>query len=299
MSPINPNCYSKGARFNARKSQTDNYETPAWAVEALVNALKDKMNIDLLEYGILDPCCGRGVIVEELARLGVSEVKGTELRNKIQPLKSEYNVPLEYGKDLFDIRSSITTDFGAAVLNPPFTLADSMVLHLINEARFPIVCVLQRTQYMEGKQRYNALFKDHPETAVFHFINRVSMEIEGRARTVQSGMMTFSWFVWTDKSLGFLDSETRLFRIEDEPYFENDRRLVYASGKQVLEVRDLLDLDPKKMYFKVDCPSCKNTFLWSRKKGVKQSVTCPKCKGLAVSLESVGSSKFNTSCRIA
>jgi len=293
MGCINPHAYSKKARFNSRKSSTDNYETPSWGSESLYNGLKQFLNIDLNSLNsICDPCCGRGSIITEIARLcpDVEYITGSDLR-AVDKINSDYE-NLFIDNEPTDMFNREDYDFDCVPINPPFTFADEMLLHLIDN-KIPLICLLQRTQYMEGKARYEAVYKDHKPSAIFHFVNRLSMEIEDNAKLVPCGMMTFSWLIWEADFKG----DTRVFWIADEPNYENDRRSV-SDG---IEVRDLLEWDRAFMYYKLTCEGCGCTHIRSRKKGLKGEWgdVCTECCTVLPTRTKQNKSKFDGLHKIA
>ena len=270
--PINPHCYSKTARFNSRKSSTDNYETPAWAVESLYNFLVEILGVEF--RSVWDPCCARGVILAEIQRLSDALLWASDIREikLVKGLKATH-----FQADFLDGHYDLSPT-EAMITNPPFSIADEIVLEAIR-LDFQIIAILQRTQYMEGDKRFEKLFRNHPETAVAHFIRRVSMEQEGQARIKASGMMTFSWFIWIrdwDQWEG-----TRLFRIEDIPYFDHDRRLVARYQNRDIEVRHLLNFDiDNQMIYRTGglCPKCKFPLLTFPKRKRNGTFSCGLCK---------------------
>jgi hypothetical protein len=179
----------------------------------------------------------------------------------------------------------------SAVMNPPFTLADDMVNHLI-DCNVQLICAFQRTQYMEGAKRYDAVFKDNPPAHILLFTERVSMEIEGQARLVSSGMMAFSWYIWVAGYSG----PTQLHWLTAKPHFENDRRLV-GTG---IEVRDLLSWDKDKMFYRFECEGCGHIHIDERVKGQKGDwePVCSRCCTPLPSRLSNNRSKFDTKWRI-
>jgi len=267
--PLNPVCYSKSSRFNSRKSETDNYETAAWAVSALL----DELHRHGIAIGpkVYDPCCARGAILHELARRRPDlELIGSDIREgKRLECGAAYSVN-DY------LIGCVPEARGADVItNPPFTHADQFVLRALEDGA-RLVAILQRTQYMEGDQRYEALFRDHPETAIFHFVNRVSLEKEGLARLTASGMMTFSWFIWMAKPLW---EGTRIFRLTQKADFTHDMRLAgYMPDGEELLVKDLLRYDRDGyMLFRIACPKCRWPIVMKPKRQKGSMSGCPEC----------------------
>ena len=273
--PINPFCYSKTARFNTRKSTTDNYETPAWATEALILQLQE-LEIDIPSK-ILDPCAGRGAIDAEIKRLLPSaDVRGADIREITMRKAIFCYVPLKFGVDFLNDPPAFP-EAEAVIMNPPFTLADEMVLKALSMPSVRLVCCLQRTQYMEGQKRFDRLFKDHPESEIFHFISRVSMEQEGRARLISSGMMTFSWFVWRKVDGNWIKGPARLYRLQEKPYFDYDRRLVAYYNDNEIEVKSLPVLKQIHGYlYRCECQHCR--FPLAARKARETDLNCIQCR---------------------
>lgn len=104
--------------------------------------------------------------------------------------------------------------------NPPFNLALEFALRAISEAR-AAVALLCRSNWAEGIERYQRLFKPYPPTLIAQFVERVPMtegsahqvlvDINGEAVRVRrnshrggydpeaSTATAYAWFVWVHK----------------------------------------------------------------------------------------------------
>lgn len=123
---------------------SDNFQTPAWPVEALVNFI----NSDLVSQStlpkdadILDPCCGKGNILITLISLGYLNVGGLDK---------------ETGFDF--LTDPLPADTDVIITNPPYSIKDDFIAKCY-EYKKPFALLMPLTA-LEGKKRL-ALYKEH------------------------------------------------------------------------------------------------------------------------------------------
>ena len=80
------------------------------------------------------------------------------------------------------------------ITNPPFSVAVEFTQRGIEEARIG-VAMLVRSNWAEGGERYEELFRDRPPTFIAQFCERVPMT-KGRWDPDASTATSYSWFVW-------------------------------------------------------------------------------------------------------
>lgn len=81
--------------------------------------------------------------------------------------------------------------------NPPYKYAKEFVLkalELINSGR-KIFMFLKLT-FLEGKSRYNELFKNYPPKTVYVFSERIICAMNGEFQKYPSSAVAYAWFVW-------------------------------------------------------------------------------------------------------
>ena len=94
----------------------------------------------------------------------------------------------------------IDRDVDWIITNPPFKLAEGFALRALEIARVG-VCLLLRTNWLEGKDRYENLFSRYPPAFVAQFVERVTMT-EGRiADQTKQSATSYAWFCWRAKRL--------------------------------------------------------------------------------------------------
>jgi hypothetical protein len=163
----------------------DDFPTPPWATRALCEFL-----IDLDGRTVWEPACGRGIMADVLV----------EYAERVY-----YSDVHDYGRG-FPVGDFLSGTFmwqrlgwmhsrpDWIITNPPFRLALDFALRAIAEARIG-AALLVRTNWLEGGDRYERLFKDNPPTIVAPFAERVSMT-KGRWDPDENGATSYSWFVW-------------------------------------------------------------------------------------------------------
>jgi hypothetical protein len=156
------------------------FETPAWAVEAILDA-------ELLTPMVIDPCCGRGVMAQAADRRG-------------------HNV---YAMDKYDWGFGATgLDFlhdhdvwgmipGATVfMNPPFSFAEQFVETAQECGARKIIC-FQRFAWYESERR-TKFWAKYPPNRVYVCADRATCwRIDIAPKDRKSGTTTaHAWFVW-------------------------------------------------------------------------------------------------------
>lgn len=160
----------------------DLYETPACAVEALLEA-------ENLPECIWEPACGPGSIVSILRTAG-HRVYATDL--------VDYACPDSYSRVDFLMEKHPDFFIGAIVTNPPFKLAREFVTHAL-AIGVPKVAMLLRLAFLESEGR-RAILDNGWLARVHVFRNRLPMmHRAGRGTKVaktNTSAMAFAWFVW-------------------------------------------------------------------------------------------------------
>lgn len=167
----------------------DFFPTPPWGTRALMEHVLPHLGVHD-DLGIVhEPCCGEGHMVEVLR---------------------EHPKALVYGSDVFDYgRGYATIDYlnpmemrdsllapDWTITNPPFVAALDITMTALKWSRVG-VAMLMRTQWVEGAERYEALFRDRPPTLIAPFVERLPMTI-GRWNPDAASATSYSWFVWVD-----------------------------------------------------------------------------------------------------
>lgn len=166
-----------GSKAHSREKRGhDLYETHPAATRALAA-------VETLPEVIWECACGPGSIVRVLRAAG-HRVIATDI--------------VEYGCDGAEIADFLAPDTArdasAIVTNPPYKHAAEFVRLAL--ARAPIVCMLLRTQFLEGVGRTDLIESGHLRV-VYQFRERLPMmHRAGWTGKKASSAMSFAWFVW-------------------------------------------------------------------------------------------------------
>lgn len=166
-----------------RKKEGNFYETPKWAVEALIKR-------ESFEGIILEPCSGKGAISKVLESYGYEVVSSDKSKDK-----SIYG---ENGKDAL----SLCSIYDNIVTNPPYDRNE------LNELiqKFQLIykrklALLLRLSFLESEGR-REFFSSFPLKVVYVFSSRVTMHPENEESPQNSGTVAYAWFVWEKGFLG-------------------------------------------------------------------------------------------------
>jgi len=169
----------------------DFFPTPPWATRALcVHVFAHLALQPLMERcAFCDPACGEGHMVEVLREFFGGGGWGSDI--------FDYG----HGYPVADFLGTGTL-FGAPgdgiwphfiVTNPPFKPSADFALRALMLA--PVVALLLRTVWVEGGERYHALFRDCPPTLFAPFVERVPI-VKGRWDPEAGTATAYAWFVW-------------------------------------------------------------------------------------------------------
>lgn len=174
------------SRFEPREG-LDDFPTPPWAGRALVEHvlqpfLHDHAGNVLRSQTVWEPAVNRGYLLRGL---------------------KDYFGRL-YGSDVHDYRCGFPvvdfiidagpTDVDWIITNPPFIIAHAFIDRAINEARKGCAFLL-RTSFLEGVNRYHALFSRRRPAFVAQFAERVPM-VKGRVHADAVTMTAYCWIGW-------------------------------------------------------------------------------------------------------
>ena len=164
----------------------DDFPTPSWAGRALCEHVLKAEGLGP-EDVIWEPACNRGYLVKGL-RDYCGRVRCTDIE--------DYGWPgMEARLDfLFPTPPGIGADW--IVTNPPFRLAAQFAARCRELRPHKGYALLVRVAFLEGQERYETLFRDHPPSIVAQFTERVPM-VKGRYDPAASTATAYCWLVWS------------------------------------------------------------------------------------------------------
>jgi hypothetical protein len=152
----------------------DFYPTPEWATMALLDFVP-------LHGSIIEPCCGDGAISKVIERRNNTSVVSSDLFDR------------GYGsvRNAFTIEEPIDN----LVTNPPFALAEELILHFQPLVKKRMVFLL-RTAFLESARRHRSIFSKFPPQEMLVFSERLSMYPAGQRGVKGGGTTSYAWFIW-------------------------------------------------------------------------------------------------------
>ena len=163
----------------------DDFPTPPWATRAL---MKTVFGVPRVYKSVLDPAAGRGTMLRPLSEY-FREVRGFDIH--------DYGVGVPV-QDYFTWTPTAEQRPDWIITNPPFKHGMEFALRALDQANDGVALLL-RTAFIEGKKRYEELFRDRPLTHFCPFVERVPM-VKGRLDKKASSATSYSWFVWRSRS---------------------------------------------------------------------------------------------------
>ncbi len=183
---------------NLPKNDLDFFPTPPWVTRALFEYVPIMKEIKKDGF-IWEPACGRSHMERTIGEYHLS-VLGSDIK--------KYDDNLTF--DFLDVKKLPTVISGmgnkievcaAIITNPPFNLAEEFINIAVNIYNPPIVAMLVRSAFLEGKGRFERLYSKSPPRYVAQFSGRVNI-FYNQLDKKGSGDKAYSWLVWdnSDKS---------------------------------------------------------------------------------------------------
>jgi predicted RNA methylase len=168
-------------------TRLEHYETPAWAVEAILKR-------EILTYRVVDPCLGIGI----LANAALDADYDVHTNDIHDWLTEKSDLKLDYISDYLDAPQDLRDKVnGATVLmNPPFSKAVQFVEKSFEYGARKIVC-FQRFAWWESAER-RAFWEKNPPNRVYICGNRANCWRHDipEAERGSSSPTAHAWFVW-------------------------------------------------------------------------------------------------------
>lgn len=167
---------------------------------------------DLLDLFPTPPWATRALVEEVLLRIGL---KGGQLKtmtahdpasglmHMVRPLREyfkhvyasdchDYETGAEIADFLMPGKPLVKPDW--TIVNPPFIHAAAFIHRALQVSKIG-AAVLVRTSFIEGRERYHAIFKNNAPAVVAQFVERVPM-VKGRYDPWASTATSYCWMVF-------------------------------------------------------------------------------------------------------
>ncbi len=165
----------------AERNADDFYETPAWCVHRLLEA------VPLPGGNWLEPAAGHGAIIRAVNRSDVNWT-AVDIRHEAGEHLLKYVRPIEVKTGIDFLAGGWTPDRRVVITNPPYSVALAFIRHALSLA--PYVVMLLRLNFLGSAKRATVFAGDMPD--VYVLPNRPSFSPDGKTDSVE-----YAWFVWT------------------------------------------------------------------------------------------------------
>lgn len=160
------------------REANDYYATDPRAIDCL------KQRVEL-PHVILEPSCGAGHLSKRLEELG-------------HKVYSYDKIDRGYGEvqDYF-FRETMPDDCSCILTNPPYKYAAEFVLkslELLPEGG--MCCMFLKTTFLEGKTRWEKIYRTQPPFKVLQFSCRTTCAKNGDFKRYVQGAVAYAWFIW-------------------------------------------------------------------------------------------------------
>ena len=158
--------YNKQGLYNSydkkhkERDALDYYSTPTEEVENILSLIPF-----FFDGTILEPCCGDGAMVKAIKKYySKSNLIATDIRERAT---EDYNFEHYTGEgyDFLSDNYPINENIDYIIMNPPYSTIEPFVIRALEIADKGIL-MLGRLQFLEGKNRYENIFKNNPPSHV-------------------------------------------------------------------------------------------------------------------------------------
>lgn len=163
----------------------DFFPTPPWATRALMHDVLEWSDDEVIR--VWEPAAGEGHMCRVLA-----ECADLLFASDVHDYGRGHFVGSFVGAGADVIQCTFVPDW--VITNPPFNLALEFAERGLAEARVG-VCLLVRSVWAEGRERFERLFSVSPPSIIAQFCERVPM-VKGRWDPKASTATSYAWFIW-------------------------------------------------------------------------------------------------------
>jgi hypothetical protein len=185
--------YAVAARRQTKVHKAlDDYPTPPWSTRAMIKTLRQYCWVPSLDGSgsCWEPASNRGFMVRPLR-----EFFKTVWHSDVH----------DYGAGAFvddfllpSVKDGIALVPDWIITNPPFVMGTEFIQCALDRAQIG-VAMLVRSSFLEGKKRYERIFRDLPPQFVMVYVERVPM-VSGRCAQDATTATAYSWLVWVRES---------------------------------------------------------------------------------------------------
>lgn len=183
------------------KDSLEDWPTPPWATRALVKHVlpfvyfgdHQKYYSELKKMTVWESTCNRGYMVRPLreyfGRTIATDVHDYSPETDDMHMLHDFLCP-----ELPEIIERYPPDF--VITNPPFKLAEQFVQRALSIRSVKFCAFFVRANFLEGKGRFQNLFKVNPPALFAPFVERVPL-VKERVDPKASSTTAYCWLVWS------------------------------------------------------------------------------------------------------
>lgn len=189
---------------NTEREALDYYATPP----AEVTNILEKLQLNLHDCIILEPCVGGGHMIEGIRKycldqdmipykILASDVKERASLESYSYLETLYGEQADFLADDYPYSKA---DY--IIMNPPYSTIEPFVIRGLEIAKKGLL-VLARLQFLEGKGRYDNILSKNPPSDVYIYVDRIKCFKNGDFSQTESSAQAYAWFYWDKTHEGY------------------------------------------------------------------------------------------------
>lgn len=191
---------------HCERQDLDFYQTPKYATQKLIERFDFKSN------NVWEPMAGNGMISNVLAtnRLNVYSSDVTQRQFQLDACFDYFNQGA----------ANVPFDDFSIVTNPPYEFANQFLQHTLEVIKPKTCSVFLPVRYLEGKKRYDMIYKKYKPSDVFMFVRRIGCFTQ---RDIDAGIVSdrgvgsavaYMWLCFDRTTWANPDTQTVLSWIE-------------------------------------------------------------------------------------
>lgn len=189
----NKGLYASYDKNHSQRDALDYYSTDSSEVLNILRTL----DIDFSNQSILEPCVGGGHMAEAIEEY-CNEKNCSNVRLIGSDIKDRgwiaNNWDLTYNLDFFaDDYPNCKADW--VIMNPPYGVIEPFTIRALEIADKGLI-MLARLQFLEGKSRYEKIFKKNSPTDVYVYVDRICCHKNGEIQQNEAKIQCYAWFLF-------------------------------------------------------------------------------------------------------
>ena len=192
----NKGLYNKYDKNHKERNKTDYYATPPGETLNILSIYRPLLNYE----NVLEPCAVGGHMLEDIYEYCDNmNYNTTIIATDLHPHIKINNYPILTGPRYDFLSDDYPINHASwVIMNPPYATLEPFIIRGLEIAQTGMI-VLARLQFLEGKSRYENIFRKNPPNNIYIYVDRIQCWKDG-IEPKGSSAQAYAWFIW-DKTV--------------------------------------------------------------------------------------------------